>query len=255
MVALHGFRMISKEELSDLKQEKKSSLYNLEKEYLQYIFLNAISKYGDSIVFKGGTCLRLCYGLDRASEDLDFSTILGVSKLKEIVNECMKSFALLGIEHFSLSEKELEGNIRFEIKFKGPLYNGNLNSANNLKIDFNKKKVFFKNAKVVSQMFSDVPMFTLAILSEKEILAEKIRAMANRKQARDLYDIWILINKGVEIDRELIKKKLKEEKVNIKKLSLVSKESYENDLKKLLNYIPDYEQVEKEVLQFLERLK
>jgi len=255
MVALHGFRMISKEELSDLKQEKKSSLYNLEKEYLQYIFLNAISKYGDSIVFKGGTCLRLCYGLERASEDLDFSTILGVSKLKEIVNECMKSFALLGIEHFSLSEKELEGNIRFEIKFKGPLYNGNLNSANNLKIDFNKKKVFFKNAKVVSQMFSDVPMFTLAILSEKEILAEKIRAMANRKQARDLYDIWILINKGVEIDRELIKKKLKEEKVNIKKLSLVSKESYENDLKKLLNYIPDYEQVEKEVLQFLERLK
>jgi hypothetical protein len=48
-------------------------LYYLEKEYLQYIFLDAISKYEDSIIFKGGTCLRLCYGLERASEDLDFS--------------------------------------------------------------------------------------------------------------------------------------------------------------------------------------
>ena len=47
--------MISKEELADLKQKRKISLYYLEKEYLQYIFLNAISKYGNSIIFKGGT--------------------------------------------------------------------------------------------------------------------------------------------------------------------------------------------------------
>ena len=28
-----------------------------------------------SLVFKGGTCLRKCYGRDRFSEDLDFSTV------------------------------------------------------------------------------------------------------------------------------------------------------------------------------------
>jgi len=247
--------MISKEELADLKQKRKISLYYLEKEYLQYIFLNAISKYGNSIIFKGGTCLRLCYGLERASEDLDFSTSFNVSKLKEIVNECLKSFSLLGIEHFSLIEKEFEGNIRFEVKFNGPLYGRNLNSANSLKIDFNKNKVFFKNARVVSQIFSDVPTFTIVALAEKEILAEKIRSLANRKQARDLYDLWILLSKGVEIDEELIKKKLKEEKVDINNINLLSKQAYETDLKNLLAYVPDYEQIKREVLEFFERLK
>lgn len=247
--------MISKEELLDLKQERRINLYYLEKEYFQYVFLHAISKYSESIIFKGGTCLRLCYGLERASEDLDFSTSFNVTKLKEIIKDCLKDFNLLGIEYFPISEKEFEGNIRFELRFKGPLYTGNLNSANSLKIDFNKNKTFFKTACVISQVFSDIPTFTLMALAEKEILAEKIRAIANRKQARDLYDFWILLKKGVEIDLELIKKKLKEEKVDIKKINLLSKEAYESDLKNLLNYVPDYNQVKNDVLEFFESLK
>jgi len=247
--------MISKEELIDLKQRRKISLYYLEKEYLQYIFLNAISKYGNSVVFKGGTCLRVCYGLERASEDLDFNSSLGVAKLKEIIINCLKNFSLLGIESFSLKEKEFQGNIRFEIKFRGPLYNGKPNSANNLKIDFNKNKVFFKSVRVVPQIFSDVPLFTIVVLAEKEILAEKVRAIANRKQSRDLYDLWILINKGVEIDKELIKNKMKEEKVDIKKIDLLSKQAYETDLMNLIDYVPEYEQVKNEILAFLDNLK
>lgn len=246
--------MISRDELVELKQKRKVSLYYLEKEYLQYAFLSAISKYGNSIVFKGGTCLKLCYGLERASEDLDFSCSINLSKLREIVNQCLKSFDLLGIEYFDFIEKEFEGNIRFEIKFKGPLFNGNLNSANNLKLDFNKNKVFFKNAKVIKQVFSDVLTFVLVVLEEKEILAEKIRAIANRKQARDLYDLWILLGKKVEIDKDLIKKKLKEEKINIKKIKLLSKEAYEQDLKNLVEFIPDYNQVKKEVEEFFKSL-
>ncbi len=243
--------MISKEELVELKNKRGINLYYLEKEYLQYIFLNAISKYGDSIVFKGGTCLRICYGLERASEDLDFSCSFNVSKLKEIVKNCLKSFELLGINYFDLIEKEFEGNIRFEIRFKGPLFNGNLNSANNLKIDFNKNKFFFKNAKVIKQEFSDVSTFVLIALEEKEILAEKIRAIANRKQARDLYDLWILLGKKVEVDKDLIKKKLKEEKVTLKDIRFISKEAYEQDLRNLIDFIPDYEQVKKEVKKLL----
>ncbi len=247
--------MISKEELVELRQKRGISLYYLEKEYLQYIFLEAISKYGDKVVFKGGTCLRICYGLERASEDLDFSSDFSISKLKEIVSNCLKSFDLVGIDYFDLIEKEFEGNIRFEIKFKGPLFNGNLNSANNLKIDFNKNKVFYKKAKVIKQIFSDVLSFVLVALSEKEILAEKIRALANRKQARDLFDLWVLIGRGVEVDKDLIKKKLKEESVNLNKIKLISKEAYEQDLRNLVRFIPDYEQVKKEVNDFLDSLK
>jgi len=247
--------MISKEELIELKQKRRINLYYLEKEYLQYIFLNAIFKYSDKVVFKGGTCLRICYQLERASEDLDFSSSLNIVKLKELIKNCLKEFDLLGIEHLDLIEKEFEGNIRFEIRFKGPLFNGNLNSANNLKVDFNKNKVFNKNTVVVKQIFSDVPNFVLVALAEKEILAEKIRAIANRKQARDLYDLWILLGKKVEIDKILIKNKLKEEKTDLSKIKILSKGSYEQELKNLISFVPDYEQVKKDIEKFLEQLK
>src|SRR3990167_524161 len=88
-------RMISLQELAEIKEKRKTNLYYEEKEYLQYIFLNAISKYSDSFVFKGGTCLRICFGLERASEDLDFSTNLEIKKVKDIVFKCLKDFEML----------------------------------------------------------------------------------------------------------------------------------------------------------------
>lgn len=47
---------------------------NLLKERIQLFVLNFVynSAYGESFIFKGGTCLRFCFGLPRLSEDLDF---------------------------------------------------------------------------------------------------------------------------------------------------------------------------------------
>lgn len=47
----------------------------VEKELLHYDILYAMSKAGllSDLVFQGGTCLRLCHGAQRYSEDLDFS--------------------------------------------------------------------------------------------------------------------------------------------------------------------------------------
>jgi len=247
--------MISIEELNEVKEKRKTSLYYEEKEYLQYIFLNAISRFHDNFVFKGGTCLRICHGFERASEDLDFSTNLSLKELKETAEKCLKDFEFLNIPYKIYSEKEFEGNFRIEARFQGPLFKGNNSSTNTLKIDFNKRKVFNKAAKVVQKLFSDVPAFTLVSLDEKELFAEKIRALMNRSQPRDLYDIWMLLNSKIEIDKKLILKKLNEEKSKISSLKIPSKEKYENDLKNLLSYIPPYEQVRKEILNLIENLK
>ncbi len=243
--------MISIEELNEVKAKKKTSLYYEEKEYLQYIFLNALSKSADRFTFKGGTCLRICYNLERASEDLDFSTKLSLKEVKGVVNECLKGFDLLGINNKIYTIKEFEGNLRIEARFEGPLFNGNPSSTNTLKIDFNKRKVKSAVAKVVPQIFSDVPVFTIVALDEKEILAEKIRTLINRSQPRDLYDIWVLLNKGAPLDKKLLKTKLKEENAKIDSLKLPSKQSYERDLKELLSYLPPYEQVKEYVAKKL----
>lgn len=246
--------MISKEELNSIKSKKKTILYYAEKEYLQYIFLHAISHFGDFFVFKGGTCLRICYGFERASEDLDFSTGLRLDKIKQCVNEALNDFKLLNVDFEVFAEKEFERNIRFEVRLKGPLYNRSNSSTNTLKIDFNKRKPKTTLAKVIPKVFSDVPPFTIVILGEQEILAEKIRALINRGQARDLYDVWVLLQSNVSIDEKLLAEKLKEEKTSLSKLKLPSKEEYEIDLKNLLNYLPDYEQVKKQVLENFKKI-
>ena len=203
--------MISIEELNQIKEKRNTTLYYEEKEYLQYIFLNAISKYSEDFIFKGGTCLRIIFDLERASEDLDFSTSLGINEIRKIVNKCLRDFDLLNIKYKVYAEKEFKGNLRFEIRFEGPLFVGKNASTNTLKIDFNKLKIKNKVVKVVQKLFSDIPLFTIIVLEEKEILAEKIRALINRSESRDLYDIWMLLNKGVEIDKKLIINKLKEQ--------------------------------------------
>lgn len=242
--------MITLEELNKIKELKKTKLYYAEKEYLQYIFLNSISKYPNKFIFKGGTCLKLCFGLERASEDLDFSTNQNLQEIKKIILLCLKNFELLNIPYKIYSIKEFKGNIRFEIRFKGLLFNGNLNSTNTLKIDFNKQKTINKEAKVIQKIFSDVPQFVINVVSEKEILAEKIMALINTLEPKHLYDLWVLFNKGVEIEKKLIEQKLKQEKIkykNFKYFKYPSKKEYEIVLKNLVDFLPKYEQVIKEV--------
>lgn len=247
--------MITKEELARIKEIRKTNLYYEEKEYLQYIFLNAISQYSENFVFKGGTCLRICYGLERASEDLDFSTNLKPEKIKQIIEKCLKNFDLLNIKYNIYAEKQYQGNFRMEIRFEGPLFSGNPESTNTLKIDFNKQKAYLHIVNVVQKLFSDVPLFTIVVLDEKEILAEKIRALINRNESRDLYDLWILINKQIDLDKRFLLIKLKEEKSNLNNLKLPSKQKYELDLKDLVKVLPTYEQVKNDVIKYVQNIK
>ncbi len=247
--------MISLEELRKVKELRRTTLYYEEKEYLQYIFLYAISRYTDDFIFKGGTCLRICYGLNRASEDLDFSTTLIPSKVQENVQKSLVDFDLLNIKHKQYATKEYQGNIRIEARFEGPLYNGSLSSTNTLKLDFNKRKVHHPLAKVIPKLFSDIPPFTIMILEEKEILIEKIRALANRGESRDLYDVWILLQKGTEIDQPLLRKKLREEQADLSKIRFPGAEEYVQDLKNLISFVPPYAQVRAEVEKKMKELQ
>ncbi len=52
----------------------KTVIINYLKEYIQYLVLSLVYNHSEfkKLVFKGGSCLRICYGLPRLSEDLDF---------------------------------------------------------------------------------------------------------------------------------------------------------------------------------------
>ena len=243
--------MISIEELKQIKEIRKTNLYYAEKEYLQYIFLNSMSKYADNFVFKGGTCLRIAFELERASGDLDFNANLSIKDIKKIARSCLKDFDFLNIPNEIYSEKMFEGNYRIEIRFQGPLYNGDNRTKNTIKIDFNKRKNVYKEARLIKKLFSDVPPFTIIVMEKKEILAEKLRALCMRTEPRDFYDVWAILSLGEPIDKKLLYKKLEEDNIKYFKLNLPSRKSYENDLKLLLKNSPDYDKVVKCVNNYL----
>lgn len=69
----------------------------IEKELIHYDVLAALEKLGliEELVFHGGTCLRLCYGAQRRSEDLDFAYAgdleeLDLGRLEELVSSSMR---------------------------------------------------------------------------------------------------------------------------------------------------------------------
>lgn len=54
----------------------------VEKEVMHHDILREMNNAGylQNLTFIGGTCLRLCYGSDRLSEDLDFSGSFNFNK-------------------------------------------------------------------------------------------------------------------------------------------------------------------------------
>ena len=93
-------------------------LRNLLKESLQLYTLNFIytSVYAERLLFKGGTCLRFCFGLPRLSEDLDFD---------------IKNFSKFSLKKFTGG---LQDYFAKELQYK------NLT----IKVAGNKKQVFLK---------------------------------------------------------------------------------------------------------------
>ncbi|MBI5061652.1 MAG: nucleotidyl transferase AbiEii/AbiGii toxin family protein [Candidatus Aenigmarchaeota archaeon] len=91
-------------------------------------------------------------------------------------------------------------------------------------------------------------------LQEKEIFAEKIRALLSRKKARDLYDLWFLVNKKVEADPAIIKEKFKyyKQSLDIKEFgSRINsiRDIWISELKPLIKNVPEFEEVRKSIME------
>ena len=158
----------------------------------------------DKWIFKGGTSLKKCFfETFRFSEDLDF-TVLSKSYLDQ--NFLLKNFCKItdsiyeqtGIEFdknqfkFKIFDKK-NGNksAQGKIHFNGPLRRKN-NYAT-IKIDLTNDEVVVlepvKNK--VHHPYSDKPDSEISIncYAFEEMIAEKIRALAQRVRPRDLYDV------------------------------------------------------------------
>ena len=202
--------MLSEKQLEDISRIlTNGNRGHTEKLYLQDMILSTISRESvDELVFKGGTALLKFYQLDTFSEDLDFS-LNGEINLEKLVDKIIRDLESYGAEVEERKQEQTENSFKTRLGIKGPLYNGERQSLCFIRIEVNKKsKVENVEIQRYTPKFQDINTYDLPVLSEEEILSEKIRAIRTRDKPRDLYDIYHLLKKGVKIDKNLVQAKL-----------------------------------------------
>lgn len=196
------------DELTAISLANKQEIdpYTILREYVQIRFLDVF--YGivkpKTFFFKGGTALRLAFGSDRFSEDLDFTVSPGVDNPLEYAN---KTVQILKTEITDISIKPLRTIAGKSAKIALSGYSSH--QPLTIKLDFSlREHVITPQLAAIKTSLPIVGMPLVDTMSKEEILAEKIRAVTNRKKGRDIYDLWYLLHTGTIIKKTLIEKKL-----------------------------------------------
>jgi len=100
--------------------------------------------------------------------------------------------ANIPLEIFDNKEHE-DGGINFYISYIGPLGGQRSNKKAKVDISRSEKMEFEPVNKEAFKVYSDIEGYQLLCYPLEEVLIEKMRSVIQRMQARDLYDIWYLL--------------------------------------------------------------
>lgn len=184
-----------------IKQQYSSNIQVFERgilrEYLQYLILSIIFSHptANKLSFLGGTALRIVYGLQRFSEDIDFDNKdLSINEFTDLSNFVKRE---LEKEGFVIEIKIIEKmSFHCHIKFPRLLFNQELSSLidEKLKISvdtFDQGVNYTPNRYIVDKF----EIFKQILVTPKDvILSQKLWTITQRKRAkgRDFFDIMSL---------------------------------------------------------------
>ena len=197
--------MLREEELIRIARMRRAKPWQEEMRYIQALILYAVADW--PLVLKGGTYLWLFHGLNRFSADLDFTASGPVAAGKAA--EISGVLKLFGVESETEVLKDDRYTLTLRVAAKGPLYKSDKDVCY-VRLDISwREGLLLKpiNVKLDEPLYG-IPIVFLEGLEPREALAEKIRSFYIRGNARDLYDAWFLLRKGVKLDMALIEKKL-----------------------------------------------
>lgn len=252
--------MLTKRQIEDWSRIDNVGLEVVERDYVQNVFLYLLYKKTSDFIFKGGTCLRICYGSPRYSEDLDFNYNFEMEKGREILQEVVSRMTKFGVGVEIRNEKGKENvGFGFDMSYKGPLYDGRDMTKSKVRVDVSLRKEKVDTQKIlIKPRYDDISEFSIISLTLKHVFAGKTRALVTRGKPRDLWDVWYLFKRGEKLDMDLVNERLKlyDEKFNIKTVEkniLALRKVWERDLMSLLPRVPKFDEVKKEILQNLKK--
>jgi predicted nucleotidyltransferase component of viral defense system len=201
--------MLTKTQIQRIAQRNGIGMQVQERDYLQHLLLWLLYSRSQALIYKGGTALRMVYGGNRYSEDLDFNGPGDVVALRTFWQEIIARLRDFGISAERRREWVSDVGYSFDVSFEGPLYDGRARSKGKVRVDVNRRpEEVTVRRELVRSEYDDVRPFVVTVLTPEHLLAEKIRALLVRGKPRDLYDTWLMLQQGVQLDDALIESKL-----------------------------------------------
>lgn len=215
-----------------LKKYDAVTLYdkkNAVKEIIQEIILCGLARAGffKHAAFYGGTALRIFYGLDRFSEDLDFSLMtedlnFDLASYFPILEKEVRAFGL----NMTVSEKEktkdsnirsafLKGNTKEHLllfyaddKILGGVAPGELIKIK-FEIDVNPPQfATFEHKYRLQPAPYEVNLYDMPSLFAGKVHAVICRSWQNRVKGRDLYDYVFYLSQGARLNLPHLRERL-----------------------------------------------
>lgn len=180
--------MISDQTIKNLTNKYQTTLFNIQREYYQNMFLARFYEqaHAAKIFFKGGTALRLIFKSPRFSEDLDFSTNATVTQIETTIVEAGVNL-----------ERE---NNRFKIKETKTTSGGYLAILEfnqiQIQLEFSLRKKGI-TGELITIVNNFIPPYPLMILTTKILVTEKIQALLTRQKPRDFYDLYFILRSNL----------------------------------------------------------
>ncbi len=246
--------MLNREELRSYQILLGFNIWQVERDYLQHLFLLLLSRRsGSELIFKGGTALQKTWGLNRFSIDLDFTQQGELPK--NLFPQLEADLSSFGWKTKFKEEKKKE-SILVKFAVQGPLYRGTERTLTVLRVEisFRERVQLAPEVKEVIPIYPDFQPYLVLVMNSEEILAEKIRAIFTREKARDVFDLRFLLAKGIKLREGIVNKKLEKFGVKFSKSSLQQHlkkvaNIWEEELSQLISRVPEYTQVVKEIIK------
>ena len=247
--------MLSRYELAT-EQQKRNAIFEVN----QQIILAGLYAGGffESAAFYGGTCLRIFHGLQRFSEDMDFSLLAPDENFdfSKYFQPIVDAFALVGREvEITKKDKKSFGKVESAfLKDNTDVYDVTFQTEKSIKIkievDTNPPLNFTTEQKLLLQPHSFMTRcFTLSDLFAGKMHALVYRAWKNRVKGRDWYDFEWYVRNGVALDFAHLAERCKQFNGED-----IAPESFKEKLIERLS-TADIKQVKEDVLPFVRNPK
>lgn len=186
--------MLDSEVIKKLSVKNRTTETNIAREYMQHLFLSFFYQHlkSENVLFKGDTALHIIFQSPRFSEDLDFSGFsVNLEALENLVLATISEMEKVGLKVEIIESKATSGGYLSILYFVFLKFNIRIL----LEVSLRKQNDIKGEPILVSSEF--IPSYTLLILPEGLLIEEKLNALLGRGKARDYFDLYFLLRKGL----------------------------------------------------------